>query len=173
KGTELRDLKEKNFVLEGENDVLSERVEALESVAASKEVELASLSSQVANLTVDLSCFQLSRNELNSKKSLLESASVLFKEQVEKMQAEQMRVISESVAAIDSDLMEMVLHMDAEFYPHYLTTIAEQRWILSRGLKLVLAKCLTSSEYLSAMGEAIGRAIDKGMQDGLTSGIEH
>ncbi|GJY88319.1 hypothetical protein Tco_0502947 [Tanacetum coccineum] len=108
-------------------DVLSERVEALESVAASKEVELASLSSQVANLTVDLSGFQLSRNELNSKKSLLESALVLFKEQVEKMQAEQMRVLSERVAAIDSDLMEMVLHMDAEFYPRYLTTIAGRR----------------------------------------------
>ncbi|GKD65667.1 hypothetical protein Tco_1307775, partial [Tanacetum coccineum] len=73
KGTELRDLKEKNFSLEGEKNVLSERVEALESVVASKEVELASLSSQVANLTADLSSFQLSRDELNSKVTSLES----------------------------------------------------------------------------------------------------
>ncbi|GKC47922.1 hypothetical protein Tco_1065644 [Tanacetum coccineum] len=56
--------------------------------------------------------------------------------------------------------------------PRYLTTIAERRWLLGRGLKLVLSKCLSSPKYLSAMGEAIGRAIDKGMQDGL-AGIEH
>ncbi|GKG05892.1 hypothetical protein Tco_0325978, partial [Tanacetum coccineum] len=44
KGAELRDLKEKDFTLKGEKNVLSERVEALKSVDASKEVELASLS---------------------------------------------------------------------------------------------------------------------------------
>ncbi|GKE96394.1 hypothetical protein Tco_1581249, partial [Tanacetum coccineum] len=73
KGAELRDLKEKDFALEGEKNVLSERVEALKSVAASKEVELTSLSSQVAKLTADLSSFQLSRDELNSKVASLES----------------------------------------------------------------------------------------------------
>nr|GEY33356.1 (R)-mandelonitrile lyase-like [Tanacetum cinerariifolium] len=156
KGNELKDLKEKNFALEGEKNVLSERVKALESVAASKEVELASFSSQVVNLTTDLSGLQLSRHELNSK-----------------MHDEQVCVLSDRFVAIDSYLMEMVLHMDAEFYPRYLTTIAGRRWILSRGLRLVLAKCLSSPEYLSAMGEAIGCAIDKGMQDGLAAGIEH
>nr|GEX16011.1 reverse transcriptase domain-containing protein [Tanacetum cinerariifolium] len=35
------------------------------------------------------------------------------------------------------------------------------------------AKCLSSPKYLSVMGEAIGRAIDKGMHDGLATGIEH
>ncbi|GKG44806.1 hypothetical protein Tco_0486244, partial [Tanacetum coccineum] len=89
------------------------------------------------------------------------------------MQDEQVGVLSELVASIDSDLMETVLHMDAEFFPHYLTTISGQRWILNRGLKFVLAKCLSSHEYLSAMGEAIGRSIDKGMQDGMALGIEH
>nr|GEY75947.1 hypothetical protein [Tanacetum cinerariifolium] len=62
----------------------------------------------------------------------------LFKERVEEMQDEKIRVLSDRVAVIDSDLVEMVLHMDAEFYR-----------------------------------EAIGRAIDKGMQDGLTAGIKH
>ncbi|GKC00548.1 hypothetical protein Tco_0986684, partial [Tanacetum coccineum] len=159
KSTEMRDLKEKNFALEGERNV--------------------------ATLTADLSGFQLSRDELNSKlasserdclatqKSSLESAFEFLKEQVEKMQDKQVGVLSERITAIDSDLMEMVLHIDTEFYPHYLTTIAGWRWILSRWLKLVLAKCLSLPEYLSAIGEAIGHAIDKGMQDGLTSGIEH
>ncbi|GJW14416.1 hypothetical protein Tco_0018549 [Tanacetum coccineum] len=43
KGNELRDLKERNFVLEGEKDVLFEKVKTLESAAALKETELASL----------------------------------------------------------------------------------------------------------------------------------
>ncbi|GJR33686.1 (R)-mandelonitrile lyase-like protein [Tanacetum coccineum] len=73
KGAELRDLKEKEFALEGEKNVLSERVEALESAAASKEVELTSLSSQVAKLTADMSSLQLSHDELNSKVVFLES----------------------------------------------------------------------------------------------------
>ncbi|GJW58006.1 reverse transcriptase domain-containing protein [Tanacetum coccineum] len=164
-GTKMKDLKEKNFALEGERNVLSERVTTLESATTSKEDELTSLSSQVAKLTADLSGLQFSHDELNS--------NVVSLECVEKMQDEQVRVLSDRVAAIDSDLMEMVLHMDDEFYPRYLTIIAGRRWILSRGLKLVLAKCLSSPEYLSAMGEAIGRAIDKGMQDGLKAGIEH
>nr|GEV55445.1 hypothetical protein [Tanacetum cinerariifolium] len=55
KSTELRDLKDQNFSLEGERSALSERVTTLESVTTSKEADLASLSSQVAKLTADLS----------------------------------------------------------------------------------------------------------------------
>ncbi|GKE93589.1 hypothetical protein Tco_1574684 [Tanacetum coccineum] len=116
----------------GEKNALCEQVEALESAAASKEFELTSLSSHVAKVTADLSGFQLSRDELNSKvasleserdclvtqRSSLESAFEFFKGQVEKMQD-------------------------------------EQRWLLNRMLKLVLSKCLSSPEYLSAMCEAI------------------
>ncbi|GJU00475.1 hypothetical protein Tco_1110813 [Tanacetum coccineum] len=57
--------------------------------------------------------------------------------------------------------------------PHLLTTIARRRWLLTHGLKLFLTKCLNSSEYLSALGAAISRAIKKGMQDGLAAGIKH
>ncbi|GJT30905.1 hypothetical protein Tco_0911180 [Tanacetum coccineum] len=38
---------------------------------------------------------------------------------------------------------------------------AGRRWILSRGMKLVVMKCLQSSDYLADLGEAIGRAVDK------------
>ncbi|GJV89393.1 hypothetical protein Tco_1533331, partial [Tanacetum coccineum] len=41
------------------------------------------------------------------------------------------------------------------------------------GDKLAKLECLNSSEYLSALGAAISRAIEKGMQDGLAAGIEH
>ncbi|GKG36214.1 hypothetical protein Tco_0443892, partial [Tanacetum coccineum] len=40
-------------------------------------------------------------------------------------------------------------------------------------MKLAVMKCLQSSDYLAALGGAIDRAIDKGMQDGLVAGIDH
>nr|GEY04815.1 hypothetical protein [Tanacetum cinerariifolium] len=61
------DLNEINFVLEGEKDVLLEKVKTLESATALKETELASLAAQVAQLTSDLSGFQLSCDELSFK----------------------------------------------------------------------------------------------------------
>nr|GEU36851.1 hypothetical protein [Tanacetum cinerariifolium] len=164
--TELNSLRERNISLEGQ-------VAALESTVVSKDAEIASSQSQVAKLTHDLSSLQLSCDELSMKASSLESEKDKLVDKVSGLEDEQMRVLSNRVVAIDSGLMEMVLHMDTAFYPCYLTTIAGRRWILSHGLRLVFAKCLASPKYLSAMGEVIGRSIDKGMQDGLTVGIEH
>nr|GEX26221.1 hypothetical protein [Tanacetum cinerariifolium] len=109
KSTELRDLKEQNFALEGERSALSKRVITLESVTISKEAELASLSSQVTKLTADLSGFQLLRDELNSKvasleserdclaaqKSSLKSAFNLFRERIEALQDEQAKALGD------------------------------------------------------------------------------
>ncbi|GJR17057.1 hypothetical protein Tco_0965584 [Tanacetum coccineum] len=164
---ELESLKKRNVALEG-------RITALESAAVAKD-------SEVAKLTLELSSLQLSCDDLSIKSSTLEcekdklvdqeatcsglrdevAGYKLLKEHVEAVQDEQV---------IDSDLMDMALHMDEEFYPRYLTTIARRRWILGRGLKLAVIKCLQSPEYLSALGEALGRAIEK---DGLAAGIDH
>ncbi|GJW22410.1 hypothetical protein Tco_0033032 [Tanacetum coccineum] len=40
-------------------------------------------------------------------------------------------------------------------------------------MKLLMAKCLNSTEYMEALGNAFGRAIEKGMQEGLATRIEH
>nr|GFA49515.1 hypothetical protein [Tanacetum cinerariifolium] len=61
----------------------------------------------------------------------------------------------------------MSLHLEERFYPHLLTTIAGRRWLLTYGMELAIANHLNSSEYLSSLGEAIGKAIKNGMQDGL------
>ncbi|GJV79018.1 hypothetical protein Tco_1514888 [Tanacetum coccineum] len=151
-------LKEKNATLEG-------KVGALESAATSKDAELASSNSQKDKLVdqvseLETTCSGLCDEVIGYK---------LFKERVQKMQDEQVRVLSDRVSGIDSDLMDMAIHMDE----NYLTTIAGQRWILSRGLKLVIMKFLQSPRYLDSLGEALGRAIDKGMQDGLKAGVDH
>ncbi|GJS00378.1 hypothetical protein Tco_0316886 [Tanacetum coccineum] len=46
-------------------------------------------------------------------------------------------------------------------------------YLLTYGMKLVVSKCLNSPEYISPLGAAISKAIEKGMQDGLAAGITH
>ncbi|GJX68407.1 hypothetical protein Tco_0304134 [Tanacetum coccineum] len=159
----IANIKAADTTLTGELKSLKEQNATLESAAASiLECEKDKLVNQVSEL--EAICSGL-HDEVAGYK--------LFKEQVEAMQDEQVRVLSDRVSNIDSDLMDMAMHMDEEFYPRYLTTIAGRRWILSRGLKLVIMKCLQSSEYMSDLGGALGRAIDKGMHDGLKSGVDH
>ncbi|GKC92034.1 hypothetical protein Tco_1157476 [Tanacetum coccineum] len=59
----------------------------------------------------------------------------LFKEQIEAVQDEQVRVLTEKIAEVDANLMGMALQLDDEFYPSYLTTIVGRRWILSPGIE--------------------------------------
>nr|GFA57581.1 hypothetical protein [Tanacetum cinerariifolium] len=77
------------------------------------------------------------------------------------------------VAKLDAKILEMALHLEEKFYPHLLTTISGQRWLLTHGLKLIVVKCLNSLKYLTTLGSAISHAIEKGMQDGLSVGIDH
>ncbi|GJS27548.1 hypothetical protein Tco_0488168 [Tanacetum coccineum] len=96
-----------------------------------------------------------------------------LKEQIEEFQDSQMNIVNDKVAKLDADLLEMALHLEEYFYPHLLTTIFGQRWLLTHGLKLAVVKCLNSQEYLLALGAAISSAIEKGMQDGLAASIDH
>nr|GEX51716.1 hypothetical protein [Tanacetum cinerariifolium] len=171
-------------------------IASLKSLLSLKEAEVAKairFRGQVAIVeAVKLSCDELSIKAatLESKKDkLIDQVTALeatcsglrdevmgyklFKEQVKEMQDEQVKVLSDEVAGLDANLMEIALHLDKEFYPRYLTTIGEQRWILGHSLKLAVMKCLQSPEYLAVLGGAICRAIDKGMQDGLAVGIDH
>nr|GFC07663.1 hypothetical protein [Tanacetum cinerariifolium] len=47
------------------------------------------------------------------------------------------------------------------------------RWLLTNVMELAIAKCLNLPEYLSAFGAAIGKPLEKGMQDGFAAGITH
>ncbi|GJV99657.1 hypothetical protein Tco_1554909 [Tanacetum coccineum] len=155
RASELEGLKERNAALEGQ-------VAALESAAVTKDFELASSNTHIAKLTQDLSNLQLSCDELSIKASYLEfekdklfdqvsklegtcselrdevSGYKLFKEQIEAVQDVQVKVLSDRVAELDANLIGMALYLDEELYPRYLTTIAGRRWILSRGLRLVV-----------------------------------
>nr|GFC25043.1 hypothetical protein [Tanacetum cinerariifolium] len=93
--------------------------------------------------------------------------------QLEKFQDDRMEEMNDKFDKLDIDLIEMALHLEERFYPHFLTTISGRRWLLTYGLELAIAKCLNSTEYLSTLGAVISKAIEKGMQDGLSAGITH
>ncbi|GJT40010.1 hypothetical protein Tco_0939875 [Tanacetum coccineum] len=84
-----------------------------------------------------------------------------------------MKEVNDKFDKLYADFIEITLHLEERFYPHLLTTIFGRRWLLTYGMELAITKCLHSPEYISALGVAIGKAIEKGMQDGLAAGIMH
>nr|GEV37964.1 hypothetical protein [Tanacetum cinerariifolium] len=102
-------------------------------------------------------------NALNGRNIILER----------KFQDAQLKVVNNKFDKLYADFVEVALRLGEMFYPHLLTTISGHRWLLTHGMELAISKCLNSSEYLSTLGAAIGKAIEKIMQDGLSAGITH
>ncbi|GKA56559.1 putative gypsy type transposase [Tanacetum coccineum] len=93
--------------------------------------------------------------------------------QLEEFQDKLMEPLKARLAEIDADFIRFCMHFHETFHPHLFNTIAGRRWFLTHGMRLLMAKCLNSTEYMEALGNAFGRAIKKGMQEGLAAGIEH
>ncbi|GJX97274.1 hypothetical protein Tco_0353072 [Tanacetum coccineum] len=144
---EVNALNGRNLIREKERDALDVKVTDLETVIVSKERELFDSNAQ-------LTCIKSQNDNLAN-------------------QDERMKIISNKLEKLDTDLVEMALHLEEKFYPHLLTVIAGRKWLLTHGMELATVKYLNSLEYLSTLGEAISKAIEKGMQDGLAAGITH
>ncbi|GJU09974.1 gypsy type transposase, partial [Tanacetum coccineum] len=173
---EIDALKQRNVALDNEKDSLDGKVTELRSSVSTKDLELkdlnvvvSSLKSQNDGLVDQVHALETTCSSLRDKVSGYER----LKEQIEEFQDAQMNIVNDKVAKLDADLPEMALHLEEKFYPHLFTTIFGRRWLLTRGIKLAVVKCLNSLVYLTALGSAISRAIENGMQDGLSAGINH
>ncbi|GJQ95795.1 hypothetical protein Tco_0006934 [Tanacetum coccineum] len=114
------------------------------------------------------------RNALDVKVTELEASAVSKERELVDLNAQLTFVKSQNDNLVDQvHELEMALHLEEKFYPHLLTTISGHRWLLTQGMELAITKCLNSPEYLVALGAAIGMAIEKGMQDGLSARITH
>ncbi|GKA25684.1 hypothetical protein Tco_0711793 [Tanacetum coccineum] len=113
------------------------------------------------------------RDRLASEVSSLRAGFQDFKERMETQQEEQAQELYNRVAELKAHIMDVYGHLEGEFYPTYLTTLAGRRWLLTHGIQLALLKCLKSPEYQGTLGHALGRAVDFGMQEGLEAGYEH
>ncbi|GJY54108.1 hypothetical protein Tco_0445772 [Tanacetum coccineum] len=144
--------KEHNGLLEHEHSALKLKVTSLESIIAEKDRELF---------------------DLGTSASSLRSQNQSLVNQLEEFQDNLMKPLEARLAEIDADFTRCCMHFQKNFHPHLLNVIAGRRWLLTHGMKLLMAKCLNSTEYMEAFGNAFGRAIEKVMQEGLAAGIEH
>ncbi|GJU18379.1 hypothetical protein Tco_1146345 [Tanacetum coccineum] len=144
---EVNALNGRNLILEKERDALDVKVTDLETVIMSKERELFDSNAQ-------LTCIKSHNDNLANQVHELETSSAGLQEKVTtyencmeqlgKFQDEQMKIVSDKLEKLDTELMDMALHLEEKFYPHLLTVIADRN-----------------------------KAIEKGMQDGLAAGITH
>ncbi|GJU92160.1 hypothetical protein Tco_1304583 [Tanacetum coccineum] len=173
---EVASTKEHNVLLEQECDSLKLKVTSLESTIAEKDHELSdlgasssSLKSQNQSLVNQVHELEISSTDLREKLEMYEGSL----KQLEEFQDNLMRPLKTRLAEIDADFTRCCMRFQESFHPHLLNVVAGRRWLLTHGMKLLLVKCLNSTEYMEALGHAFGCAIEKGMQEGLAAGIEH
>ncbi|GJW42844.1 hypothetical protein Tco_0071643 [Tanacetum coccineum] len=173
---EVASAKDHNILLEQECDSLKLKVTGLESAIVEKDHELSelgasssSLKSQNQSLVDQVHELEVSSADLREKLEMYEG---LLK-RLEEYQDNLMEPLRTRLAEIDADFTRCCMRFQESFHPHLLNVIAGRRWLLTHGMKLLVVKCLNSNEYMEALGHAFGRAIEKGMQEGLAAGIEH
>ncbi|GJT67863.1 hypothetical protein Tco_1019343 [Tanacetum coccineum] len=169
-------VEEHNGLLEQECGSLKLKVTSLEYIIAEKDRELSdlgasssSLRSQNQSLVNQVHGLETSSADLREKLEMYEGSL----KRLEEFQDNLMRPLETRLAEIDADFTRCCMRFQESFHPHLLNVVAGRRWLLTHGMKLLMAKCLNSTEYMEALGHAFGRAIEKGMQEGLAAGIEH
>ncbi|GJX56928.1 hypothetical protein Tco_0286825 [Tanacetum coccineum] len=148
---------------------LAASVKVREQEVADLDAQVTFAKSQSDNLADRVHELETSSVGLQKKVTAYEN----FIDQLEKFQDEKMKEVNEKFDKLCTDFVEMTLHLEEKFYPHLLTTIFGHRWLLTHGMELAIAKCLNSTEYLSTLGVAIGKAVEKGMHKGSSAGITH
>ncbi|GJU71976.1 hypothetical protein Tco_1263381 [Tanacetum coccineum] len=159
--TEVVRLRAQVADVEAAEKVHADELDALKQKNVALEDEKDSLNGKITDLQSSISTKDLELKDFNSTVHALEttcsglrdqvSGYEHLKEQIEEFEDAQMNVVNDKVAKLEVDLIEMALHLEEKFYPHLLTIICT----------------------LTALGTAISCAFEKGMQDGLSAGIDH
>ncbi|GJV29491.1 hypothetical protein Tco_1385939 [Tanacetum coccineum] len=173
---EVTSAKDHNVLLEQECNSLKLKVTCLESTMAEKDHELfdlgassSSLKSQNQSLVNQVHELEISSADLRAKLDVYEGSL----RQLEEFQDNLLGPLRARLAEIDADFTRCYMRFQESFHPYLVNVVAGRRWLLTHGIKLLVVKCLNSNEYMEALGHAFGRAIEKGMQEGLAAGIEN
>nr|GEU80348.1 hypothetical protein [Tanacetum cinerariifolium] len=130
-----------------------------------------SLRGEVGFLRDQNTALEREKNELNVKVTGL-SASVKVREQ-------EVADLDAQVTAVKLQNDNLVRQGFVAAYEGFFSQLDKfqdeklEEWLLTYGMELAVAKCLNSTEYLSALGATISKAAEKGMQEGLSAGITH
>ncbi|GJV81274.1 hypothetical protein Tco_1517144 [Tanacetum coccineum] len=144
---EVASVKGYNDLLEQECSVLRLQVTSLESTVAEKDRELSDLEISSSSLLLEVQ-----RNQMH------EAGDFISADLVEKLE-----MYEEALKRFRGECFHF-RHLP-------ITSLQGRRWLLTHGMQLLMAKCLNSTEYMEALGHAFGRAIEKGMQEGLAVGL--
>ncbi|GJS92790.1 hypothetical protein Tco_0799758, partial [Tanacetum coccineum] len=170
----IKEKRRLNSVVEGKNSLLKAKDKEVESLKAQllmKEAEVAEAIRLLADLAASVKVWEQEVADLDAQEKV--TAYEKFIDQLEKFQDEKMKEVNEKFDKLCIDFVEMTLHLEEKFYLHLLTTIFGRRWLFTHSMELAIAKCLNSTEYISTLGAAIGKAVEKGMQEGLSARITY
>ncbi|GKE94495.1 hypothetical protein Tco_1579350, partial [Tanacetum coccineum] len=184
---EVSRLRDQVSGLSAEKSSLGAEVSTLKIVVSQKKTDISLLDSRATYLKSCLddsqaacdeamnliSSLSSERDGLASHVSTLHSTFHNFKEKFEAQQEAQAQELYNCVAELEAHVVDVSGRLEGEFYPAYLTALAGRRWLLTHGVELAMIKCLKSPEYQGILGNALGRAVDFGMQEGLAAGHEH
>ncbi|GJX92471.1 hypothetical protein Tco_0345797 [Tanacetum coccineum] len=145
---EVASAKEHNGLLEQECGSLKLKVTSLESIIAEKDRELSdlgasssSLRSQNQSLVNQVNELETSSTDLRGKLEMYEGSM----KQLEEFQDNLMKPLEARLAEIDADFTRCCMHFQENFHPHLLNAIAGRRWLLTHGMKLLMAKSYNPS----------------------------
>nr|GFA36484.1 hypothetical protein [Tanacetum cinerariifolium] len=141
---EIDAVKDRNAILENEQNALDVKVADLEASAKGKECELIDLNSLPTSVKSqnDIPVDQVSSSGLQEKVTVYKNCM----EQLERFQDDRMKIVNDKFDQLYIDSVEMALHLEEKFYPHLLTTISGRRWLITQGMELAVVKCLNSPE---------------------------
>ncbi|GKE08461.1 hypothetical protein Tco_1412012, partial [Tanacetum coccineum] len=155
--------------LSAKKSALTAEVSAFKVTITQKDHDISLLDSRATHLESSLNDARVACTKAGTKITLLASECDMLASE----QEEQAQELYNRVAELEAHVMDVSDHLEGEFYPTYLTLLARRRWLLTHGIQLALFKCLKSLEYQGILGDALGRAVDFGMQEGLEAGYEH
>nr|GEY73663.1 hypothetical protein [Tanacetum cinerariifolium] len=185
---EIKSLKAQLLIKEAEATEavrLRDEAQALKERNTNLEKEKSELEVKVIDLTASVKVMEQEVTNLDDVVTSASGKVTMYENcmsQVEKFQDKKMKEVNEKFDKLCVDFFDMALHLEEKLYPHLLSTISERRWLPTHSMKLAISKCLNSTEYLSSLRTAIGKAIEKaaigkaikkGMQEGLSAGITH
>ncbi|GJV37273.1 hypothetical protein Tco_1409750, partial [Tanacetum coccineum] len=142
---EVQTLVDRNIILEREKGELDIKVADLAATVKVREQEVADLDAMVTSV-------KFHNDSLTDQVRKLEASSV---------------ILQDKVTAYDNFVGQL-----EKFQDDRIREMNEKFNKLDTNL-LAIVKCLNSTEYLSSLGAAIGKAVEKGMQEGLSAKITH
>ncbi|GKA40192.1 hypothetical protein Tco_0732785 [Tanacetum coccineum] len=160
--------------------LLLKKAEAAEAIrlraeASKFETVEKSLQDEVKNLKEHNAILEKEKSELGVTVADLAASVKVREQEVSDLDAMVTFVKSQNDNLVNQvhelEASSAILREKVTVYENYTEQL--EKWLLTHDIELAVTKCLNSPEYLSALGAAISKAIEKGMQDGLAIGITH